>query len=162
MGIREALNQKPAIAAAAGTGLLAVGIAIAVWTNRPEADRVSRAYYTDDDGRTFFADDVDRIYPFDRNGKPAYRAYVYQCGSDKPFVSYVARYTDAARTKMAALSAKPTDPEAASEFAQLRNNSVEVKKPGDTSWVPELGAQGGKIAMHPQCPGGGTAKNLSP
>ena len=36
------------------------------------------AFYTDDNGKTFFKDNIDKVVPFDHNGKQAYRADVFQ------------------------------------------------------------------------------------
>ena len=113
-----------------------------IWANRGVPERVTEVYYSDDDGKTFFVDDVDKVYPFDRNGKPAYRAYVYRCGDQPPFVHYLGRYTDKAKARMAELSAKTDDPEAVGELARLRNTAIEVKKPGDANWVPLFSSAG--------------------
>src|SRR4051812_7950909 len=101
MGIRETLNKRPRVAAAVTAGFIALAAAMFIWANKGVPERVSRGYYSDDDGKTYFDDDVDKIYPFDHNGKPAYRAFVYQCGSDKPFVHYLGRYSDKAKARMA-------------------------------------------------------------
>jgi len=162
MGVRQSINQHPALGAAGGAILLVVAIGAMIYANRPTPIKATRAYYSDDDGNTYFVDSSDRIYPFDHNGKPAYRAFVYQCGNAKPFVSYLARYSDSARAKIAALSAKANDPEAAGAIAQAKNNGIELKKPGQTKWVPELSPEGGQIAMHPHCPDGSVATNLTP
>ena len=36
------------------------------------------AFYTDDNGKGFFKDDINKISPFDHNGKQAYRCSVFQ------------------------------------------------------------------------------------
>ena len=163
MGIREALNRRPKLAAVIGIGLCAVALPIMIWANSSGVPgRASEAYYSDDDGKTFFADDIDKLYPFDRNGKQAYRAYVYECSDGKRFVSYLARYTDAARTKIAELEKNTSDPEAPGQANQLRSTAIEVKKPGDESWVSLFGPQGSVIATHPTCPDGSTARQVMP
>jgi hypothetical protein len=163
MGIREAFNRRPKLAAVLGVGLCAIAIPLVIWANSSGVPgRASKAYYSDDDGKTYFSDDIDKVYPFDRNGKPAYRAYVYECGDGKPFVAYLARYPDAAKAKLAELEKNTSDSEAAGQIAQLRSNAIEVKKPGDEKWASMLSPQGGVIASHPPCPKGGTATPVSP
>jgi hypothetical protein len=163
MGIRESLNRRPRVAMALGAGLVAVAIPLMIWAGGDGVPgRADEAYYSDDDGKSFFVDDIDKVYPFDRNGKSAYRAYVYDCGDGKPFVAYLARYTDSARTKLTELEKNANDPEAAGQIAQLRSNAIEVKKPGDEKWVGLFTPQGGAISSHPPCPGGGTATSISP
>lgn len=161
MGIREGLNKRPRLAAGLGVAFLVVSVALLVATNRGAPGRVTQAYYTVD-GKTFFADDIDKIYPFDQGGKPAYRAYVYQCSGGDPFVAYMARYSDGAKKRIAELSAKSGDPEAQGQVVQLRNAAIEVKRPNDAKWVPVFSAPGGEIASHPQCKEGGVAKPVNP
>ena len=164
MSIRDTFKRRPGVAAAVAIGLfVAAGAVLVVWANtRREPQRVTRVFYSTADGNTFFADDVNRIYPFDHNGKPAYRAYVYRCGKGDPFVSYLARYTDAAHARLTQLSGTSTDPDAAAELAQLRSTGVEVKRPGDTEWVPLFSAAGEEITRHPPCPEGGRAVPVEP
>src|SRR2546423_15270003 len=45
----------------------------------------SAAFFTNDDGKTFFKDDVNKMVPSDHNGKPAYRADVFQGADGKQF-----------------------------------------------------------------------------
>ena len=162
MGIRETLNKKPAFAAGAASLLVIAAVAVLLWANRGVPDRLTEVYYSDDEGKTWFADSVDRVYPFDRNGKQAHRAYVYQCGDNPPFVSYLARLTDSARAKITELQAKPNDPEAAGQIAKLRGTSIEVKRPADAKWVPLFSPAGEAIARHPTCPDGARARDLYP
>ena len=63
---------------------------------------------------------------------------------------------------MAELSAKTDDPEAVGELARLRNTAIEVKKPGDTIWVPLFSSAGDVLTRHPICPDGSIARGLSP
>jgi hypothetical protein len=162
MGIRETLNKKPGVAIAVASALVVVAVAVMIWANRGVPHRVSTVYYTDDNGKSWFADDVDKLYPFDRSGKQAYRAYVYQCGSEPPFVHYMAKLTDAGRTKISELQGKPNDPEAKGLIAKLRSTAIEVKRPADEKWVPLFSAAGDQIARHPTCPDGSRARDLYP
>jgi hypothetical protein len=89
MGLRERINKHPALAALVAVALIAASAAVlALWANarRGVPERVTRVYYSSTDGNTFFADDADRIYPFEHNANPAYRAYVYRCSDGPPFV----------------------------------------------------------------------------
>lgn len=161
MGIRETLSRHPAVAGGFGVGLVALAIGMSVWTQAGPPGPLSEAYYSDD-GKTFFVDRIDKIYPFDRGGRQAYRATVYRCADGKPFVSYLSRYPDAARAKLTELSAKTGDDEAAGEAARLRSSALEVRKPGDEKWVPLFSPAGESITMHPKCPDGGAARDVAP
>ena len=59
-------------------------------------------FFSDDDGATWFIDDNTRIPPFDHGGKPAYRAEVFECGTGKPFVAYLEKFTDAKKQQIQA------------------------------------------------------------
>jgi hypothetical protein len=164
MGVRERLNKHPALAALVVVALFAASATVlALWVNarRGVPERVTRVYYSATDGNTFFADDAGRVYPFDHDAKPAYRAYVYRCGDGQPFVNYLARYTDAARARLTELGDIPKG-EAAAEAAQLRGTAIEVRRPGDTEWVGLFSAAGQEIARHPPCPDGSRAVPVEP
>jgi hypothetical protein len=164
MGIREQLNRHPGAAALVVVALFAASVAVlALWANarRGVPERVTRVYYSSTDGNTYFADDANRVYPFDHNGTPAYRAYVYRCGDGQPFVSYLARYTDSARSRLTELGDSPKG-DAAAEAAQLRGTAIEVRRPGDTEWVGLFSPGGQEIARHPPCPDGSRAVPVEP
>lgn len=163
MGIRETINKRQRTTTVIVIVVLAAVIGLAVWNQTgPAGKRVAKAYYSDEAGANVFTDEVDRVYPFDHNGKPAYRAYVYTGNDGKQFVSYVARYNDAAKAKLEALMPKKDDPAVAGDLAQARSSGIEVKKPGDAKWVPLLSAQGESIASHPTLADGRTAQMLTP
>ena len=164
MGVRKMLNQRPAIGVVAAVGMFVIaGMVLLVWAStRGTPGRVGQVYYSDDDGKTYFADSVDRIYPFDHDGKQAYRAYVYQCGNGQPFIGYLARYNEAAVARLGELKGKESDANVAAEIAQVRATGIDVKRPGDAQWTPLFGAAGEAIAQHPICPDGSTAKLISP
>ncbi len=134
MGIREALNARAELAAPAIAAVIVAVVAVSVWNSHRGAPSgpITRGYFSDDDGKTYFADDVYKPVPFDHNGKQAFRAYVFRCGSGKPFVGYLGQ--DAGR---------------------------EVKKPGETKWVPATGAKGDAVT-NVTCPEGGTVEAVLP
>jgi hypothetical protein len=76
-------------------------------------------------------------------------------------VSYLARYTDAARARLMELGDSPKG-EAGAEAAQLRHTAIEVRRPGDTEWVDLFSPAGQEIARHPPCPDGSRAVPVEP
>jgi hypothetical protein len=71
-----------------------------------------KAYYTVDDGQTWFADAMppEKLPPFTLDGKEAVRAHVYQYGDrGKPFVLYLEKYTPEARNRLANFYADPAN-----------------------------------------------------
>lgn len=158
MGVRESLNKRPRIAGGVAIVLLAIAVGAFALSLRGPAN-ATKAYFSSDDGKTFFVDDTTKMVPFDHNGASAYRAVVYKCGNGDPFVSYLIRYSDAAKTKIAQLA---SDPGAVGEITQVKASGTEVKKPGESQWVAVGSQKGEQISQHPSCPDGGRATGISP
>jgi hypothetical protein len=149
MSVREAIDKQKAwlVPVILGVGILA--IAYSLWSNRRDAQLagpVGRVYFSDDEGKSYFADDVMKQFPFDHNGRQAFRAYVYQCGeSGKPFIGLLGRQASGSDP-----SPKPPDPRYPSDN---RSAPIQVKKPGDTKWVPFTSPEGQKL-IAALCPDG--------
>ncbi|HEV2295217.1 MAG TPA: hypothetical protein VGR35_15295 [Tepidisphaeraceae bacterium] len=113
------------------------------------------AYFTTDDGQTWFADDINKIPPFEKDGKPAYRVYVYRAADGRQFVSHLERYTPEAKEKMEE-AMRPggggADPVLMDE---VMLDGIEVKKPGDKEWVKQSDPRAAK-AMELKAPDGKT------
>ena len=65
--------------------------------NGAAAPVAKTAFYTDDGGKSFFKDDINKIPPFDHNGKQALRCDVFTDPSGKQFVGLVTAGLDEAR-----------------------------------------------------------------
>jgi len=134
MGLREAINkQKPATKAGVVACLFAVA-GFALWTSLSSGKphNAMDAYYTTDDGQTTFVDDFFRPYPFDHDGKPAYRVYMYQTSKGKKFVGFIERYTDSGLKALEPLLSQNISREALRTAIQgVRDKYSQVKKPND-------------------------------
>ena len=125
--------------------------------NSASADipRIDKAWYSTDDGKTWFADDKRKLPPFDHDGKLAVRCWVYSCdgGKGAPFAAYLERFEPSAKQRLETLHAsKDSAPAgAAGEIEQLLSNGLEVKKPGAGTWVPAASSAGLTIRQ-PTCP----------
>lgn len=160
MQIRQFLNRNPAIAIVAV--LIVIGIcAWVIWSQTAGSNVVAtptEGYFTTDDGKTWFTDEVAKLPPFDKDGKQAVRVYLYKCGNGEPQVAYLERYTQKGKEVVeryrAEQKANPTvPPKSLGEFAALGQGSMEVKKPGDDKWVNKR--EGGAVAMMQySCPDG--------
>lgn len=135
MGMREFLNEHRTVVT------VVIGIAIVAclfwitWQSKGPSDTVvEQLYFTDDDGKSFFADDALRIAPYDRGGKTAVKAYVYDCGGTRT-VHYMERYTEAGQ-KAAAESLKLTNGREIT-IPDSVANATEYKRPGEADWKPE-------------------------
>jgi hypothetical protein len=119
--------------------IFCVVIAMQAYHGNQLSEVVTRVYFSDDDGKTYFADAIEKGLDFSHNGKPAYRAYVYRCDSGKPFVGYLGRHAPS----RAATAAAPDPRYGGKESAAP--GEVEIKKPGDDKWVPLNGPKGQEI-----------------
>ena len=128
VNIRLALNQhrRPVIACAVAIVLTVVVFSyrsLSVRGRPPLPDFPASSFYTDDDGATLFTDEIRKQPPFDHNGKPAVRAYVFSSdGGKHRWVQYLEKY--------GALMAKggATDDPAVPPLRLF-------KKPGDQEWI---------------------------
>jgi hypothetical protein len=158
VGIRETLNKNPAITtgATAAIILLAIGFIIYQITGGGSPSVATEGYYTIDDGKTWFSDDINKIPPFDKDGKQAVRAYVYECPGSDPFVSHLERYTPEGKKALEAAQ-KSNDPNNPVVMEDVMATGLEVKKPltGDKGWVKQGAPAAGKI-MELKCPDGKT------
>lgn len=165
MGIRESLNSRPAIGYALG-GVILVGAAVAIFAQARQfgTQGPGKAYFSVDDGQSFFTDDILRPPPFDSGGKPAYRAHVFECGG-KRVVGYLSRYTDAtlqAMEEAKAYKGANRPPPNVGLLANAGTAGTELKRPGESKWVSGAdGVQASKIRGF-QCPDGTSPEELLP
>ena len=125
-----------------------------------------QAFYSDDDGASYFVDSADKLPPFPRNDKTVYRAAVFTCDTEKTrFVGYLERYPDEARKQLQA--ARDAAASGAKQLPRpsMAMTAVEVKKPGPGNpWVRRNSREGAAV-MEVTCPpssGGGTPEPVTP
>jgi len=139
MGIRETLNKNPAIATGATAAVIVVALVFIVMQlmpNRPHI--VTKSWYTDDDGTTWFKDGLEKIPPFDHNGKEAVRCFVYKCKGTK-FVGYLQKYSDIGKAKMEKAQADKDHPNANPMIMMEVEGEQLIKKPGaGNPWVNQM------------------------
>ena len=133
MGIRQAVNEHTAVSTGVTIAVILVTLGVILWEtlSSPHAGSgpVRKAFYSDDDGQTWFADNANKLTPFtDANGRQAVCAYVFKCGNGKPFVAYLLRASDQERQAVEKAGRSPDD-------VPLNLMLSEVKKPGATEWV---------------------------
>ena len=81
MGIRETLEKNP-VAVKVAVGLMIVICAAVIYSEmhgprQRDPALARKEFYSDDDGKTWFLEDMSKDSPFDHDGKPAYRAVVF-------------------------------------------------------------------------------------
>src|SRR5437773_3133011 len=142
MNLREMFSDKPIRAAAVAGGLLLISVALVAFQLRGSGsiapDR-AKAFFTIDDGKTWFTDDATKLPPFEKDGKQAVLAQVYRCADGTQFVNHLERFKPDAKQALekASMAADATGHEKPDQNA-IRNaytGGREVKRPGDSKWV---------------------------
>ena len=151
MGIRESLNEKPAITTGVTIGIIVLALAIMIYQftggSAGASSTAGKVFFSDDDGKTFFPDDSSKVPPCDHNGKQAVRAYVFSCNGTKSVV-YLERYTPEAKRRKEAALTSPKSPVPVADA--LLMTGVEIKAPGERDWIKQTDPRAGKI-MQPKC-----------
>lgn len=163
MGIREQLNEKPAITTGATIGIILLALIFIVYEIHGSGSGSfkipTQRYYSDDDGASYFSDDIKLVAPFDHNGKPAVQAVVYRCHGGKPFVGYLQRYTDKGAQELRKLSSMPPDSPSPQQVSvdQIQMTEMEFSAPnaGAKGWV-RAGSRATDSLMNVKCPDGST------
>lgn len=170
MGLRELVErQKRFVIPIVIIGILVC--AFFAWrTSRtvPRTGVVERVYFSDDEGKTYFAEDIDKGYSFIRDGKTAFRAFVYRCGSGEPFVGALARNAGATASDqhdvpppstgipeeaVPATGPVVTKPLTPTSGPSGQSNSIELKKPGTDQWFLSGSAEA-QALISSVCPDG--------
>src|SRR5688500_7873052 len=99
MGIREKINENPAITISVTVGAIVLLTVIILLSLRSESQSYrgtgAKAFFSVDDGASYFLDDVNKVPPFKTvEGKTAYRARVVKCGNGKQYVAYLEKYSE--------------------------------------------------------------------
>ncbi len=147
MGIRQTINQSPKLTGVIAGVIALLALFLIAWNlfghgNAQNTYR-GKTFFSDDDGGTWFIDDASRLPPFDHNGKTAYRAVLYRCGSGKPFVAYLGKYSDAQLARMDEMKKEIAARDPGEDPERLvANLPMDVKKPGDSKWEAGFAPKG--------------------
>ena len=167
MGIRSTINEKPAVGLILALAVVVAAIGLIFWSTRTEQVRTPQtsnvAWFSDDDGQSWFADSRSKSPPFEHNGKQAYRAYVYTCdGGKTKFAAYLERFTAAGKAALDRnrTAARQNEPPQAGVLEHVMMTEMEVKKPGPGEWIRVSDPRATAIRT-PTCPDG-SRKNLQP
>jgi hypothetical protein len=163
VGIRETLNEKPALTTGLTIGIIVIACAFILYYAFSGGNQdavLTKQYYTVDEGTTLFEDNPPKVVPFQKDGKDAVQAMVFTCDGGKTrFVAYLERLSDDTRKKIESL--KPSEGGMAPEAAMILMEGSEVKKPHEGNWVKRNSPEGQKIASV-TCPNGGTLQIVVP
>ena len=163
MGLRETLNENPRVITGVTVAVIVIVLALLLWPGggagrNPTAAVEAKLFFTSDDGVTHFPDDAKNVPPFQKHGREAVRAHVYQCGSGTPFVGYLSRYTGDGKRAME--EALEKGGRAANDPTLIEG--MEVRSPKGKEWV-RISDPKAQAILQVKCPGGGgDAKEVVP
>ena len=165
MATRDFLRNRPKLVGTlALLAILGAWVVIYVQARGTGSDGPGKLYYTTDDGKTFFADSALRLPPFDKGGKPAVRAHVFECGGER-VVGYMSRYTpEAIRALEEAKASRGTGkpPPNPGRLATIGTTGLEVKRRGDATWVRQSDMARATAVRVFRCPDGSTPPEVDP
>jgi len=146
MGVREKINTKKSLGTAFAVALLLAAVGVLAYSNWPQHRFAGKtAFYSDDDGQTWFIDTIYKSTPFDHNGKQAYRAMIYSCESGKTkFCAYLMRDKPEDKKRLddaVAQAAQQGNPPSSVTLFDDKGilNDMEIKQPGPGhDWFPSL------------------------
>lgn len=162
MGIRETLNENPGITTGLTAGIIVIALGIIIWQTVASSSRptsMTKSFFSDDNGASYFVDSSNHIPPFDHNGKQAVHANVFTCDDNKTkFIGYLDRYTAAFKAKIeAANAAKKPD---LGLMQEATSSGVEVAAPKSDHWVSRSSPEAQRMMESVKCPDG-TQNNLT-
>ena len=147
MAFRDWCNEHRGIVTGVVIVCILVAIGSIVWqiigNRRRIITKLPDAFFSVDDGKTFFVAGGNNVPPFDYQGKVALHAYVFECGG-KRFVGYLERYTPEAHKAMVENKATPG----------TMIYGRELKKPGSNSWVSSGNFKAAAMVADVRCPDG--------
>lgn len=136
MGLRQAMEEHKAVATAIGVAFVGMAIGLVLWsTSSGIPSPLKKGYYSDDDGKTYFVDEVDKVVPFDHSGRPAVTAYVFRAGWGTPFVGILQQYNGRGHDELVKLYAQPHSGDVDAQITSVKGSTSELKRPGDGQWV---------------------------
>lgn len=149
--------------------IVPIVVVLYLWRWNREQNEVTRAmtlaWYTDDDGKSWYSDEKSLMPPFDHDGKTSVRAIVFTCDGDKhEFVGYLERYTPQAKQAIEQSRAQVVadkSPPPVGLYETIAKTGTEVKRPGDTNWINVDSPQAVTIRKV-ACPAGGTLQEVNP
>jgi hypothetical protein len=164
MNIRQLLNSSPVLTGLAALVVAGTAVAFAARSLGTHPPDTSHAFFTTDDGKTWFSDSSNNIPPFEKDGKTAYRCSVYECNG-KQFVLEMQRYDEksaqALRDAQVAARTQSTDPKKRAPGPNPQFG-LQVKAPGDAKWHSAMDvAAMNKMSEAIKC-GSGYATNVEP
>lgn len=165
MALREKFKNRPIVGVIAGVVLLGAATYMTFAFIRDYASGgPGTAYFSSDDGKTFFIDDIMRLPPFEHRGQTAVRAHVFDCNGNR-VVGYLSRYTDESLKAFETAKAfKGTNrpPPNLDVIMNASTNGTQIKRPGQGEWVSAGATEQVARIRGFQCPDGSSGSEVEP
>jgi hypothetical protein len=151
MGVREMMERHRITVVVIALGIVLVSTVLAFHDRiGAKPGRSGEAFFSIDDGKTWFADDIRKIPPFEYRGKVAVRAYVFSCDDGKTkWTAYLERYTAAAKKQIEDTGAAPAF------LGPMGAPGREIKRPGADRWIDASALPEAAKVIQLKCPHGG-------
>jgi hypothetical protein len=158
--LRQTVFENPYFRTALLAGAVVVIVAFLIFQShgRSVPSASSQTFFSVDDGKTWFADDARKIPPFDKNGKPAVRAFVYRCADGTTFVNHLQRFKPDAKRVLEEPSAPDPAHKGGIDLSGIKKDALasgrEVKRPGDAKWIDGGDFRAAAQILAVKCPQG--------
>jgi hypothetical protein len=168
MGTRERLNENKKLGLGVGAAIIIIALGVFAFQLRGGGNNAApvpkSAFYTDDNGKTFFKDDIKKVSPFNHNGKQSYRADVFKGPDGQQFVGLIYRHTEAGRKEMEEyISKKMKDPDGLTRLS-IERRGMELKPVGanDKTWALNDEFTAERLQASIKAPSGKPAELVTP
>ena len=150
MAVRETINQKRGVAVVVVSAVILLVLGITAYRmTSPNNDRqdpapTGKQWVTTDLGKSWVAADLERLPPFEENGKTAYGCAVWSIdGAKTLWVSHLYRYTEEGRKRFSGPGAETL------LRSTMRLEVMEVRRPGENGgdWVKATDPKGVEIQI---------------
>ena len=152
-GIREKLNESPAVVTAIAAGLILLTLIFAA----TQLGLFGSGLSTADDIEVFVSEDYQGyregtaadLLETGPDGQPIAQAYVFRYPGGEPWVWYYERLSPALLQARARLDSGSATLDEQAELGAMAYDGREVMDPDAGRWVPMLGEEGTAIAQQP-------------
>ncbi len=152
MGLRDTINEKPAVAYAIFGVLVVLGILLLLWNfgvfGGPSTGS-GEIFITSDKGQTYEPAERQALRAKGADGQPVVQAHVFQFPGDEPTVAYLERFNPQA-LEMMLRSQNADDARAGMQVNQMEAQSREVAAPGTDQWHDVYTREGQAIIKIPE------------
>jgi hypothetical protein len=144
--VRDQLNKHPVASSALVAAALVLAVFVIIqYLKRPGYSLPAGAFFTSDDGRTWFEKELTNIPPFESGGGSAVGCSVFAARHDgTQFVGILSKFSDHAKADLDALVKSGASVSAVRQaMMNVPANQRLCKLPGSTEWIPvsDVGAQ---------------------